>query len=106
MNWAALVKAYKIYKIFVSMLPIVQQFVVTLGAMFPEGGHGAEKLDQVKTWVEDLFSTLQSKDAQFSEVWAKLEPWITALVAKYNKQGWPVPVVPSAPFVPASPVVG
>lgn len=58
----------------------MRQFVKTVEVLFPEGGHGSEKLEIVKGWLEESSRILGIADDTFKSVWPLINSSITILV--------------------------
>lgn len=86
-----------ILSLIVHLLPLVAQLVQQAEAVFPEQGSGAHKLELVRSTLEAAYTTANTTETAFHQVWPALNGAISATVAGYKAiKGGSAPVAAPA----------
>lgn len=81
------------FRLVISLLPILHQAIDTIETMFPQGGNGAAKLAMVQGIVEKAMSVTDTGGAVFASVWPMLAGMVNDIVAIKNKISGKSPAV-------------
>lgn len=76
---------FSIIKAMIGMLPIIEQVIVAVEAMFPAGGSGVQKLELAKAMIQSAYETANEFEAPFASVWPSISAVIANLVPVFAK---------------------
>jgi hypothetical protein len=80
-------KFLAVFKLVLAIFPNVIDLIKAAEAMMPEPGRGAEKLEYVRSVLQDLYERFDEAKPSFSDLWAKIKPLIDMTVAFFNSLG-------------------
>lgn len=86
LKWSTLLT---IARILPRIKPVLAELVLFAEALIPDSGNGREKLERVKQMLEALWGTLDVARVAFRDAWPAIEAAIAAIVAVFNRKGWP-----------------
>jgi len=86
LKWSTLLS---IARILPRIKPVLDELVLFAEALLPGSGNGREKLERVKQMLEALWDTLDVVKVAFKDAWPVIETAIAAIVAVFNRKGWP-----------------
>lgn len=79
---------YLIYiRIVLSLLPILIDAIKALEAAFPVSGQGSQKLELIRSIVEQAYNAGTGTLVKFEDVWPVLQKSINSLVGFMNSTG-------------------
>jgi hypothetical protein len=70
---------------------VLAELVVFAESLFPEPGHGRDKLERVKEMLAAVWDTLDVLKVAFEDAWPTIAAAVGAIVAAFNRKGWPEP---------------
>lgn len=71
-----------------AIAPLILQLIRAAEEALPAGGNGSQKLELVRTWLEQAFGTLGDTGDVFAQLWPRIKAMIDATVAVANALGW------------------
>lgn len=77
----------QIFKLIISLLPLLVDAIKTIEAAMPGSGNGAAKLEAVRVLVQASYTGASDVIGNFEQVWPKIQDVIGGIVAAFNKTG-------------------
>lgn len=74
-----------ILKALIAILPILRDLITAAEAVFPAQGSGVQKLELVKTLIQNVYEAATEFQAPFASVWPVLSSVISHVVPLFTK---------------------
>jgi len=78
-----------IFKLVISLLPLIIEAIKLVEEAIPGKGNGEAKLDVVRATLESTYSSVTASDPlpKFEQLWNSISGIVKSLVAAFNKSG-------------------
>lgn len=77
----------EVFKLILSLFPLIINAVKTLEAFVPAQGKGAEKLEMLKTMLTTSYEASDKAYGTFEQVWPVIQSTVTGIVNMFNSTG-------------------
>lgn len=74
-------------KLVIQLLPLIVQAVQAVEAAVPVAGAGQQKLEMVKSVVQNAINTASQIGPTFEQLWPAISAVVASLVAAFNASG-------------------